>query len=54
MLEKGEKIPQETRGFDVSTSTTFRLRAKEELKDYRYMPEPDLPTLNLSQVCFFF
>jgi len=39
----GQPVEQETRGFNVDTGTTFRLRSKEEARDYRYMPEPDVP-----------
>ncbi|KAJ1649930.1 hypothetical protein IWQ61_009128 [Dispira simplex] len=42
------KIVPETRGFDPTTSTTFRLRSKEQAPDYRYMPETDIPPLQLS------
>lgn len=48
MLEKGEKIYQQTRSFDASNDTTFAIREKEEANDYRYFPEPDLPPINLS------
>ena len=49
LLEKGEKVIQETRGWNDATGETTGQRSKEEAKDYRYMPEPDLPPLNLSQ-----
>jgi aspartyl-tRNA(Asn)/glutamyl-tRNA(Gln) amidotransferase subunit B len=43
LLEKNERIIQQTRSFDASTGTTFALRSKEEANDYRYFPDPDLP-----------
>jgi aspartyl-tRNA(Asn)/glutamyl-tRNA(Gln) amidotransferase subunit B len=48
LVEKNEKIYQQTRSFDASNDTTFAIREKEEANDYRYFPEPDLPPLNLS------
>ena len=45
---RGEAVEQETRGFDVDAGRTFRLRSKEEARDYRYMPEPDVPELDVS------
>jgi len=48
-LEAGGKVAQETRSFDPATGTTFKLRDKETARDYRYMPEPDLPDLVLTQ-----
>ncbi|ORY92085.1 amidotransferase subunit B [Syncephalastrum racemosum] len=49
VLENGGQIVPETRGFDVAARKTFKLRSKETAPDYRYMPEPDLPPLCLSQ-----
>ena len=48
VLDKGEKVYQQTRSFDATNDTTFAIREKEEANDYRYLPEPDLPPLNLS------
>ena len=44
MLTKmGERIVAETRRWDDETGQSFPMRSKEGAKDYRYMPEPDLP-----------
>ena len=43
-------VPQETRGFDEHRFETYRLRTKENVPDYRYMPDPNLGILVLSQV----
>ena len=48
MLDAGERIVQETRGFVDATGETVSQRSKEEASDYRYFPEPDLPPLHIA------
>lgn len=48
LLEAGEAIVQETRGWDDTAGKTFSQRSKEDAHDYRYMPDPDLPPVVLS------
>jgi aspartyl-tRNA(Asn)/glutamyl-tRNA(Gln) amidotransferase subunit B len=42
ILERGERIEQETRGWDDAAGETFLMRTKEFAHDYRYFPDPDL------------
>ena len=42
VLESGEQLEQETRGWDDTAGETFLMRTKEFAHDYRYFPDPDL------------
>ncbi len=49
MLQAGEPIHQETRGWVEARGVTVPQRSKEQAHDYRYFPEPDLPPLIISR-----
>ena len=48
VLERGGRVMQETRRWDEDKNESLPMRIKEDARDYRYIPEPDLPPLNLS------
>ncbi len=48
LTEAGHPIQSETRTFDASSGKTYPMRSKEELNDYRYFPDPDLPVFHVS------
>lgn len=49
LIESGQKVVQETRGWDDTTGRTSSQRSKEDAQDYRYMPDPDIPPVVLTQ-----
>ena len=48
-LEEGKEIVQQTRGWDADKGKTIFQRSKETADDYRYMPEPDIPVIDISE-----
>jgi aspartyl-tRNA(Asn)/glutamyl-tRNA(Gln) amidotransferase subunit B len=48
LLERGERVTQETRGWNDAKQITFSQRSKEVEQEYRYFPEPDLVPLDIS------
>ena len=48
ILERGEEAVQETRGWNDDKQITISQRSKEDAQDYRYMPDPDIPPVVLT------
>jgi len=49
-IETGEKVVQETRGWDDNAGETYSQRSKESSHDYRYFPDPDIPKMKISEI----
>ncbi|MGA0102015.1 MAG: Asp-tRNA(Asn)/Glu-tRNA(Gln) amidotransferase subunit GatB, partial [Burkholderiaceae bacterium] len=49
LIESGGTVRQETRLFDPDRDETRSMRSKEDAHDYRYFPDPDLPTLLIDE-----
>lgn len=47
LLDRGERVVQETRLWDDAAGVTRPMRSKEEAHDYRYFPDPDLPPVRI-------
>ncbi len=45
LLDRGEKVIQQTRRFNDATGETVAMRSKEDAHDYRYFPDPDIPPI---------
>lgn len=48
LLEEGRPVIQETRRWDDNKEYSYAMRSKEDAKDYRYFPDPDLPPVRIS------
>lgn len=48
LLEEGKAVIQETRRWDDNKESSHAMRSKEDAKDYRYFPDPDLPPIHIS------
>ncbi|MCI9377903.1 MAG: Asp-tRNA(Asn)/Glu-tRNA(Gln) amidotransferase subunit GatB [Eubacterium sp.] len=48
LLESGGAVIQETRRWDDLKEYSFAMRSKEDAKDYRYFPDPDLVLLQIT------
>ncbi|WP_434309908.1 Asp-tRNA(Asn)/Glu-tRNA(Gln) amidotransferase subunit GatB [Hominifimenecus sp. rT4P-3] len=48
ILQSGGCVRRETRRWDEAKGQSYPMRSKEDAKDYRYFPEPDLPPVVLT------
>ncbi len=49
LLEEGGTLSKQTLGWDENRQCTFPQRSKEGSADYRYFPDPDLPSLRITE-----
>ena len=49
LIEEGKKVVQETRRWDDNKESSYAMRSKEDARDYRYFPDPDLPPVVISE-----
>lgn len=49
LICRGEAVRMETRRYDAASGKTVLMRTKERAEDYRFMTEPDLPPIFLSE-----
>jgi aspartyl-tRNA(Asn)/glutamyl-tRNA(Gln) amidotransferase subunit B len=49
LVKSGGAVKQETRQWRDAEGATVAMRSKEEAHDYRYFPEPDLPTFTIAR-----
>ncbi len=49
VIEGGERVVRQTRAWDEARGRTVPMRGKEEVADYRYVPDPDLPPLQVPE-----
>lgn len=48
LIEAGETVPAETRGYNEKSKSTFKMRAKESTEEYLYIEEPDIVPIDIS------
>jgi len=49
LVDNGERVKQETRGWNDDKQETYSMRSKEDADEYRYFPEPDLPPMVITR-----